>query len=78
MEVTVDIKFGQLLDSIKKLPAAKIQQLKSALDEGYIAAKADKELSNFQDYLLTGPVMDAEQYAAFKENRKHFSAWRQP
>lgn len=77
MEVTVDIRFEQLLDTIKKLPAAKIKQLKSALDEGYIAAKASDELSDFQNYLLGGPIMDADQYAKFKENRKHFSAWRQ-
>lgn len=36
MEVTVDIRFEQLLYTVKKLPAAKIKQLKSALDEGYI------------------------------------------
>ncbi|MFB2118733.1 hypothetical protein [Parapedobacter sp. 2B3] len=77
MEVTVDIRFDQLLDTIKKLPAAKIKQLKSALDEGYIETKANEELSGFQNYLLDGPVMDADQYAQFKENRKHFSTWRQ-
>lgn len=77
MEVTVDIGFEQLLDTIKKLPAAKIKQLKSALDESFIDAKASEELSDFQNYLLKGPVMGPGQYGKFKESRKHFSAWRQ-
>ena len=74
MDVRIDIGFEQLLAVIKKLPAAKIKQLKSALDEGYIESKASEELSGFQNYLLNGPVMDDEQYSEFKENRKHFSA----
>lgn len=77
MQVTVDIGFEQLLDTIKKLPAAKIKQLKSALDDGFIEAKAEEEKSDFQNYLLNGPVMNAQQYAEFKENRKHFDTWRQ-
>lgn len=77
MEVTVDIRFEQLLDMIKKLPAGKIKQLKSALDDGYIDAKASGELSDFQNYLLNGPVMDAEQHKQFQESRKHFNEWRQ-
>ncbi|PPL04346.1 hypothetical protein [Parapedobacter indicus] len=46
---------------------------KSALDEGYIDAKTGEELSDFQNYLLDGPIMDADQYSQFKENRKHLS-----
>ena len=77
MEVTVDIRFEQLLETSNKLPAAKIKQLKSALDDGYIDTKAKEELSDFQNFLLGGPVMDADQYELFKENRKHFNTWRQ-
>lgn len=76
MEITIDVKYEQLLAAIKKLPAAKIQQLKSVLDEGFIQDKASEELSDFQSFLLRGPVMNSEQYEQHKVDRKHFSAWR--
>ena len=44
MEVTIDIGYEQLVAAIKKLPAAKIKQLKSVLDEDFIKEKASKEL----------------------------------
>lgn len=77
MEITIDIRYEQLLETIKKLPAAKIRQLKSSLDENYINVKASEELSSFREFLLNGPVMDEEQYVQYKKNRKHFSLWRQ-
>jgi hypothetical protein len=71
MEITIDVKYEQLLAAIKKLPAAKIQQLKSVLDEGFIQDKASEELSDFQSFLLKGPVMSAEQYKQHRAYRKH-------
>jgi hypothetical protein len=76
MEITIDIRYEQLLAAIKKLPAAKIKQLKSVLDDGFIQEKALEELSDFQNFLLRGPVMPAEQYENHLADRKHFSAWR--
>ena len=76
MEITVDIGYEQLLAAIKKLPAAKIRQLKSTLDEGFIQEKASEELSDFQNYLLQGPVMNTDQYEKYLADRKHFSTWR--
>jgi len=52
MEATIDFRYEQLLAAIKKLPAAKIKQLKSVLDEDFISEKASAELSDFQNYLL--------------------------
>lgn len=66
MEVTIDIRYEQLL-------AAKIKQLKSVLDEGFIYEKASEDLSDFQSYLLKGPVMNAEQFEQHRADRKH---WR--
>ena len=71
MEITIDVKYEQLLAAIKKLPAAKIQQLKSVLDEGFIQDKASEELSDFQSFLLRGPVMSSEQYKQYRAYRKH-------
>jgi hypothetical protein len=76
MEITVDIKYEQLLAAIKKLPAAKIKQLKSVLDDGFIQEKAFGELSDFQNFLLRGPVMSSEQYENHRADRKHFNTWR--
>jgi hypothetical protein len=49
MEATIDFRYEQLLAAIKKLPAAKIKQLKSVLDEDFISEKASAELSDFQN-----------------------------
>ncbi len=76
MEVTLDIRYDQLLAAIKKLPAAKIKQLRSVLDEQFIYEKAVEELSDFQTYLLNGPTMTTEQFAQHQTNRKHFNQWR--
>jgi len=76
MEITVNIGYDDLLAAVKKLPAAKIQQLKSALGNDLIQSKASGELSDFQNYLLQAPVMSDEQYDQYKADRKHFSSWR--
>jgi len=76
MEITIDIGYEQLVAAIKKLPAAKIKQLKSVLDEDFIKEKASKELSDFQSFLLKGPVMSSEQYEQHLAGRKHFAKWR--
>lgn len=76
MELTIDIGYEQLLAAIKKLPAAKIKQLKSVLDEQFIDEKASEELSDFQNFLLSGPVMSPEQYEKHLAGRKYFDVWR--
>jgi hypothetical protein len=76
MEITVDIRYEQLLAAIKKLPAAKIKQLKSVLDDDFIMEKASGELSDFQNFLLRAPVMSSEQYENHLADRKNFNAWR--
>lgn len=76
MEITIDIGYEQLLATIKKLPAAKIKQLKAALDETFIQEKAEEDLSEFQNFLLTGPVMSSKKYEQHKIDRAHFSTWR--
>lgn len=76
MEITIDIGYEQLLAAIKKLPAAKIKQLKSVLNEEFIEQKASNELSDFQDFLLKAPVMSEAQYEKHKSDRKNFNSWR--
>jgi hypothetical protein len=76
MEITVDIGYEQLVAAIKKLPVAKIKQLKSALDENFIREKATGDISDFQTFLLAAPVMTTEQYEQHQADRKHFDKWR--
>ena len=76
MEVSIDIRYEQLLEAIKKLPAAKIKQLRSVLDDSFINEKAAEELSDFQNYLLKGPVMNTNQFEKYQSERKHFNQWR--
>lgn len=76
MELKVDIQYDQLLTLIKQLPAAKIVQLKSDLSDSFIEKKAKSEISDFQEFLLKGPVMSDDQYEQFLENRKQFNQWR--
>ena len=76
MQFTVDIRIEQLINTIKKLPANQIEKIKSALNDRIIAEKAKSDISEFQKFLLSGPIMTDEQYNQFKENRKRFNSWR--
>jgi len=74
MELKADIEYEELLKVIKNLPDDKITQLKADLST--IQSQNKKPLTAFQELLLKGPVMDDEQYKAYKENRAHFNKWR--
>ncbi len=76
MELTVNIGYEQLLYLIKQLPANQISKLKTDLNDNSIVPKSKAEISDFQKFLLQGPVMSKEQYDTFLENRKHYNQWR--
>lgn len=76
MELKVDIAFDQLMKAINQLPAAKIAQLKAELSEKKISTKNQTSSSNFQTFLLSGPVMDDNQYELYKETRNRLNKWR--
>jgi hypothetical protein len=76
MELTVNLNYDEVVKLIKQLPASKLKQLKLNLDENFINSKASVEISNFQKFLLNGPVMSDKQFSEFKENRKLFNQWR--
>ena len=77
MELTVKIGYEQILNLVKQLPAGKIVQLKSALNDKFIEKKAQEEISDFQSFLLSGPVMTEEEYENFADSRKQWNQWRQ-
>lgn len=76
MELKIDLGYDQLLRLVKQLPAAKIVQLKSELNDSFIENKLKTDNSKFQQFLLNGPVMTDTQYEQFLENRKWFNEWR--
>jgi len=76
MELKVDIGFDQLLKAINQLPAAKIVQLKVELSTKKVRNKDQTSSGDFQNFLLSGPVMDDQQYDIYKETRNRLSKWR--
>jgi hypothetical protein len=76
MQLTVDIPYEQLIDIIRHLPASQIEKLKSDLENTVAIDKVENGKTDFQNFILKGPVMTDEQYSTFKENRKAFNQWR--
>ena len=76
MEITLNLAFGQIVNLLSQLPASQIAKIKNEFTEYYIAEKAKTEISDFQKFILTGPVMSDEQYSTFNQQRQHFNAWR--
>ena len=76
MQLTVNIQYEQLIEIIRHLPANQLAKIKSDLDNSISILNAENEKTDFQEFLLKGPVMSDVQYAAFKENRKAFNQWR--
>ncbi len=76
MQLTVNIQYEQLINIIRHLPANQLAKIKSDLDNNIAASKSETERTNFQKFLLKGPVMSDAQYILYKENRKTFNKWR--
>ena len=78
MELTVDMGIRDIVDFLNRLPANQIAKIKNEFSETYIEEKAKKEICDFQEFLLSGPVMSNEQYEIYKQKRNHFNLWRLP
>jgi hypothetical protein len=76
MQLTVNIQYEQLIDIIRHLPANQIAKIKADLNNTVSLYKTETGKTNFQEFLLKGPVMSDAQYSAHKENRKALNQWR--
>ncbi|MEI6143718.1 MAG: hypothetical protein WCP85_30850 [Mariniphaga sp.] len=76
MQLTVDIPYEQLIDIIRNLPPNQRAKIKADLELSVPVNDVETKKTEFQEFLLKGPVMSDEQYAAFIENRKAFNQWR--
>jgi hypothetical protein len=75
MELNGDIDFNQLLDVIRKLPDDKISILRAELSIDKLPNPTPIN-QKFRELLLKGPVMDDDQYKAYKLARTRFNKWR--
>ncbi|MDR2233705.1 MAG: hypothetical protein LBE56_11385 [Tannerella sp.] len=76
MEITIQLNYEQIMGLIRQMPANQIERIKNEISDHYIQTKAVKDITGFQKFILSAPVMSAEQYEQFKQNRKYFNQWR--
>lgn len=76
MELKLTIGYNDLLGLIRQLPTHQIAQLRTDLNIDFVNKEVKTVTTDFQDFLLTAPVMDDEQYETFLYNRQHFNSWR--
>ena len=76
MELKLDLSYEQLIKLILQLPKSKLVQLRKILDGQTNETTKPLIQTDFQKLLLSGPVMNENQYQIFEENRKRFTEWR--
>ena len=80
MELRINLGYEQILHLVRQLPFQKKQQLTQEIEKELRLEEEKKqagnnELSEFQEFLLKGPVMSDEQFKNFQELRKSFNRW---
>ena len=73
MELKVEIGFNELLHAIQQLPESQRAILQDELKK---KEQPKTDITDFQKFLLNGPVMSDEEYKNFKETRKRLNQWR--
>jgi hypothetical protein len=88
MELTIDIKYDQILELARQLPNKYKKKLSQEIEkdlkkknEGTIKIQdikyesENEETNELQQLLLEGPIMSDEQFDDFKKLRKAFNKW---
>lgn len=73
MQVSVDLKFDDLLKAVATLPAGKLKQLRAEIDKHTLQKRPTTKL---EEILLQGPIASEEELAIIAENRKAINQWR--
>jgi len=76
MELTLNLGYRQIFHLVSQLPANQMAKIKYEMLENNIVEKAKKEVSDFQKFILDGPIMNDEQYTNFSQQRQYFDQWR--
>ncbi|MEY4904183.1 MAG: hypothetical protein RLZZ292_1998 [Bacteroidota bacterium] len=77
MELKIEIGYDQVVDIIKQLPINQVARL--LVDtKGILEQQKNplKDITSFQQFLLSAPTMSEKEYDIFLENRKLFNQWR--
>lgn len=75
MESKIKIGFSQLFDAITQLSDSQKERIRVALNrEKEHSSKNDTRA--FQNFLLSAPTMDDQQFSEYLENRKNLNLWR--
>lgn len=72
MQIQADIEFNQLLKIVRKLPLAKLKQLKTEIEKK-VEISAPQ---NLEQLLLNGPTATKKQLKTIEDNRKSINQWR--
>ncbi len=76
MELKIKIAYDQVLDIIRQLPVNQVARLivdaKNILEQ----EQPKEDVTSFQAFLRSAPVMTDEQYETFLENREMLNQWR--
>ncbi len=73
MQLQIDIRFDQLVQLAKRLPATQWTKLKQEVDSEKVA---DKEVSDMEAFLLTAPTFTKKQFDEIAKTRKALNQWR--
>lgn len=76
MELKLKIGYKEILELIKQLPASQLEKIRLDINARLVKQQSAAEIISFQEFLVSGPVMNDQEYEAYLENRKHFSSWR--
>jgi RNase H-fold protein (predicted Holliday junction resolvase) len=76
MTVTLNLEYSQIINIVRQLPAYQIEKLKKELSENFVQTKSMSSKYDFQNFILSGPVMSDEQYQEVKQQRENFNLWR--
>jgi len=76
MEQRLLLGYRQIYQLVSQLPANQKAKIIYELSQNNIVEKVEKEASDFQKFILSGPVMSDEQYLNFNQQRKNFNQWR--
>jgi hypothetical protein len=88
MELTIDIKYDQILELARQLPNRYKKKLSQEIEKDLKKKNEEKikipdtkyesendETNELQRFLLEGPIMSDEQFDDFKKLRKAFNKW---
>lgn len=72
MQVEIDIKFEQLVDIAKKLPAMQWNKLKQEVEKDFDRTKAQ----DMEAFLLSAPTFTKNQLNTIAKTRSAINQWR--